>query len=67
MMMMVVPLQEEWPEEVESRSRPEVLFSVMNVNKAAFTGSFTVTLFHQVETRSMKTYWREELARTHKD
>lgn len=49
--MMTVPLQEEWPEEVERPSGPEVLFSVMNVNKAAFMGSFTVTLFHQVETR----------------
>lgn len=40
--------QLEWPEQVLEDARPEVIFSVLNINKAAFLGSFKVIVFHQV-------------------
>lgn len=41
-------LQESWPSEVVEKPGPEMMLSVVNINKANFIGSFKVTLLHQV-------------------
>lgn len=40
--------QEAWPTEVVSKPGPEMILSVLNINKASFLGSFKVTVSHQV-------------------
>ncbi|CAN0157806.1 unnamed protein product [Ascophyllum nodosum] len=37
----------EWPSEVKKNCGPEIMFSVVNINKASFLGSFRVTVSHQ--------------------
>ncbi|CAN0289414.1 unnamed protein product [Pylaiella littoralis] len=39
--------KEEWPSQVVERSGPEVILSVININKANFQGSFRVIVSHQ--------------------
>lgn len=43
-----VRAQEEWPSEVVEKSGPEIILSVVNINKASFLGSFRVTVSHEV-------------------
>lgn len=44
--------QEEWPSEVVEKPGPEIILSVMNINKASFLGSFRVTVSHEVHNTS---------------
>ncbi|CAM9152411.1 unnamed protein product [Hapterophycus canaliculatus] len=39
--------KEEWPSQVEENPGPEMILSVVNINKASFLGSFRVVVSHQ--------------------
>eukprot|EP00752_Nemacystus_decipiens_P006064 g5472.t1 len=39
--------KEEWPSEVVEKPGPEIILSVVNINKANFLGSFKVTVSHE--------------------
>lgn len=43
-----VRAQEEWPSQVVEKPGPEIILSVVNINKASFLGSFRVTVSHEV-------------------
>lgn len=43
-----VRVQEEWVGEMIEEPGPEIIMSIMNINKANFRGSFRVNVSHQV-------------------